>query len=385
MNERPRPKILLVDDEPKVVESLAQLLRREFDVRIASVPQDALRTLNEIADLAVVVSDMRMPGMDGATFLHEVMLRRPDVARILLTGEAGREGAIRAVNEGQILRFLTKPCPIEDLKAAIEAGVIQHRLHHAERNVLQETLIGCIRALMEVLAIANPVAFGRAERIRKIAARCAERFNCRDYWQLEAAALLSQLGYITVPEATLEKMYEGQPLTPAEQQKVDAVPDVANALLEHIPRLEPVIQVLAALKWNDPQIAKLGDGTIGLATRILGAVIEYEALMAAGKSREQIFAELHRKSARYGEKLIMQLDDCIGPKTPAAAGRSSQEREVLLRDVMPGARLLTELRTENGSLLVPTNFEVTKTLLDRIANLHPGMMSQPVRVAAAKA
>src|SRR5689334_20800609 len=98
-----KPKVLLVDDEPRVVESLAQLLRREFDVRIASSPQDALRHLGEVDDLAVVVSDMRMPGMDGATLLHEVLTRRPDVARILLTGESGREAAIRAVNEGQIL------------------------------------------------------------------------------------------------------------------------------------------------------------------------------------------------------------------------------------------------------------------------------------------
>jgi CheY-like chemotaxis protein len=382
MSARPKPKVLLVDDEPRVIESIAQLLRREFDVRTASVPQDALRMLNEINDLAVVVSDMRMPGMDGATLLHEIMVRRPDVARILLTGEAGREGAIRAVNEGQILRFLTKPCPIEDLKKALEAGVIQHRLIHAERAVLQETLIGCIKAVMEVLAIANPVAFGRAERIRKIAARCAERFNCTDFWQLEAAAMLSQLGYITVPESTLEKMYAGQPLSASELQKVDAVPDVASALLEHIPRLEPVIQIVVALKWTDAQIAKLGDGTVGLATRILGAVIEYEALIAAGKSRDEIFAELHKKSGRYGEKLVMQLDDCIGHKERTTTiSRTPEEREMLLRDVMPGARLLSEIRTENGTLLVPLNFEVSKTLLDRISNIHPDLMAKPVRIA----
>jgi CheY-like chemotaxis protein len=385
MSTRAKPKVLLVDDEPRVIETLAQLLRREFDIRTASVPQDALRILNEINDLAVIVSDMRMPGMDGATLLHQVMVRRPDVARILLTGEAGREGAIRAVNEGQILRFLTKPCPAEELKAAIDAGVVQHRLIHAERGVLQETLIGCIKALMEVLAVANPVAFGRAERIRKIAARCAERFNCTDYWQLEAAAMLSQLGYITVPEATLEKMYEGQPLTPGEQQKVDTVPDFANKLLEHIPRLEPVIQVLAALKYSDEQVARLGDGTIGLATRILGAVIEYESLLATGKSRDQIFVELHKKSGRYGEKLIMQLDDCIGQKERAPAGRAPQERELLLRDATPGCRLLTELRTDNGTLLVPLNFEITKTLLDRIASIHPSLMGKPVRVSIPQA
>jgi len=381
MESRPKPKVLLVDDEAMVIESLAQLLRRDFDVRTASVPKDALRTLNDIHDLAVVVSDFRMPGMDGATLLHEVMVRRPDVSRILLTGEAGREGAIRAVNEGQILRFLSKPCPTEDLKAAIEAGVIQHRLVRAERSVLQETLIGCIKALMEVLSIANPVAFGRAERIRKIAVRCAERLNCTDFWQLEAAAMLSQIGYITVPEATLEKMHAGRPLTPDEQSKIGAVPDVANALLEHIPRLEPVVQIVVALKWSDAQIAKLGEGTIGTGARILGAIIEYEALIAAGKSRDQIFAELHRRSPRYGEKLVMQLDDCIGQRERASPTRGPGEVEMLLRDVKPGARLQTELRAENGNLLVPLNFEVTKTLLDRLANIHPDLLGTRVRVS----
>jgi len=383
---RPKPKILLVDDEPHVVESLAVLLRRDFDVRTASVPQDALRTLSEINDLAVVVSDMRMPGMDGATFLHEIMMRRPDVARILLTGEAGRDGAIRAVNEGQILRFLTKPCPSEDLKKAIEAGVIQHRLVHSERLVLQETLLGCIKALMEVLAMANPAAFGRAERIKKTAMRCAERFGCTDFWQLEAAAMLSQLGYITLSQELLEKMYAVQSLSEAERRKVDAVPDVSNALLEHIPRLEPVIQILAALKYDDAQIARLGEGTIGLGTRILGAVIEYESLLASGKARDQIFKLLHQRSKRFGEKLLMQLDDCIGPKERGAAplSRTPDEKEIPLRDVMPGMRLQSELRAANGTLLVPINFQVTKTLLDRIANVAPELMNAPVRVAAAQ-
>lgn len=381
MSTRAKAKVLLVDDEPRVIEGVAQLLRRDYDFRLASNPQEALKNLNEIHDLAVVVSDMRMPGMDGATLLHEVRLRRPDVSRILLTGEAGRDAAIRAVNEGQILRFLTKPCPTEDLKQAIDAGVVHHRLVHAERAVLQETLIGCIKALMEVLALANPVAFGRAERIQKIATRCAERFNCTDFWQLEAAAMLSQLGYITVPQPILEKMYAGQPLTEPEKQKVDAVPDVSNALLEHIPRLEPVIQIVTALKWDDAAVAKLGDGTIGLGTRILGAVIEYEALVAAGKNRDQIFNELHRKSGRYGEKLVMQLDDCIAHKDRIMIARTPEEREILLRDVMPGARLQTELRTDSGVLLVPLNFEVTKTLLDRIANIHPDLLVKPVRVS----
>jgi hypothetical protein len=197
--------------------------------------------------------------------------------------------------------------------------------------------------------------------------------------------MLSQLGYITVPQEVLEKMYLGKPLSDSEQQKIDSVPDVANSLLEHIPRLEPVIQILAALKWNDAAVTKLGEGTIGLGTRILGAVIEYEAQIAAGKSRDEIFAHLHKRAARFGEKLIMQLDDCVGHKERGTISRTPEERELLLRDVMPGMRLQTELRSAAGALLVPMNFEVSKTLLDRLANIAPDLMAKPVRVTLARA
>ena len=232
MNSRPKPKVLCVDDEMRVVESLALLLRKDYDVQLASSAAEGLQKMGAMPDLAVVISDMRMPGMDGASFLHEVMLRRPDATRILLTGEAGREGAIRAVNEGQIFRFLTKPCPIDQLKSAIEAGVVQHRVVLAERAVLRETLIGAINALMEVLAIANPVAFGRGSRIKRLVMNCAEKLCSSGFWHLEAAALLSQVGYVGLSPALIEKLHFGEALTPEEQAQVAAGPEVAQKVLD---------------------------------------------------------------------------------------------------------------------------------------------------------
>ena len=238
MDERPKPRILCVDDEPRVVEALALVLRREYEVHTASSAEQALLKLREVNDLAVVISDMRMPKMDGAALLHEFMVRRPEATRIMLTGQADRDEAIRAVNQGQIFRFLAKPCPPEQLKVAIDAGIVQHRLVVAERSMLQETLLGCIKALMEVLAIANPVAFGRASHIKRRAMELAARLGSKDFWQLEAAALLSQLGYASLPAALMDKLYNGGKLTLEEQTKVNAVPDMANKLLEHIPRLD---------------------------------------------------------------------------------------------------------------------------------------------------
>jgi response regulator RpfG family c-di-GMP phosphodiesterase len=373
------PKVLFVDEEPRVLEGLAPLLRKEYEVHIASSGEQALQKMRELPQLAVVVSDMRMPGMDGATFLHAAMQRCPRAIRMLLSGEAGRDAAILAVNKGQIFRYLAKPCPIDDLKAALEAALGQHRLLNAERSVLQETLIGCIGALMEVLAIANPLAFGRADHIKRLSIELATRVGCVDFWQLEAAAMLSQIGYLSLPPDVVEKVYAGAALTPSEQELASAVPAVATKLLNHIPRLDPVLQILTALTWTDAQVAKLGEGTIGLGARILGLALEYDALKAQGKSKDAALQSLSARVGRFGAKLFGQLGQC------AAADNSLQEpREMPLRRVVVGMTILQEIRTRTGVLLVPKGFEVTKTFLERISNVAPELLEQNVRIAASK-
>jgi DNA-binding NtrC family response regulator len=131
MQGRTKPSILCVDDDPNLVAGLAMVLRKDYDVHTASTAEEALKKLRDVKDLAVVISDMRMPKMDGAAFLHQAVLHRPNAARILLTGQADRDEAIRAVNQGQIFRYLTKPCPNDQLKAAIDAGVVQYRVYNA--------------------------------------------------------------------------------------------------------------------------------------------------------------------------------------------------------------------------------------------------------------
>ena len=124
MTTKPLPRVLCVDDEERVVQGLALHLRKDYEVHVAVSGAQALERLRDMKGAAVIISDMRMPGMDGATLLQVVMQKYPDTTRILLTGEAGREIAVAAVNKGQIFRFLTKPCPAEQLKSAVEAGVI---------------------------------------------------------------------------------------------------------------------------------------------------------------------------------------------------------------------------------------------------------------------
>lgn len=376
MSETNKPHILCVDDEPRVVEGLVLHLRREYNVHIALSGEEALQKLKEHKRIAVIVSDMRMPGMDGATLLKRAMRSHPNITRLLLTGEPGREAAVSAVNEGQIFRFLTKPCPIEQLKSALEAAVIQHRLMNAERELLQETLIGCIQTLIDVLAITNPVAFGRASRIKRIAMEFAATLGCEGYWQLEAAAMLSQLGYLSLPVELVEKLYYGERLTPEEQTLAEGVPAVANKLLGHIVRLEPVMQILAAAaNPNDQQLRVLGDGTIGLGGRILSLVLHYDSLVTQGNTSDVAMQAVRAKVARYSEALLDKFAQFsgTGPVT-------SEIREIPLQMVQPGMTIMHDLRTSMGTLLVPRGFEVSETFLQRLHNLGSGILSEKVQV-----
>ena len=375
MSNQDLPRVVCVDDEARVVEGLVLHLRKDYQVHTALSGAEALKVLKQIGGAAVVVSDMRMPAMDGATLLHQVMSHYPDATRILLTGEPGRDAAAAAVNKAQIFRFLTKPCPPDQLKAAVESGVMQHRLVNAERSILKETLIGCIKALTDVLAIANPVAFGRANRVKRMAIEFADTLECRNYWQLEAAAMLSQLGYLSLPPQLVEKMYYGEQLTAAERTLASGVPDVASALLENIPRLEPVIQILVALNWTDEQIARLGDGTVGLGARILGLVLEYDTLVTQGHPADVAIQTLRPRACRFGAELIEQFSVHLG----AGSGKT-EARELPLRSVTAGMVIMQDVRTHLGTLLVPRGFEVTNVFLERIQNFGPELLGETVKV-----
>jgi DNA-binding NtrC family response regulator len=116
-------RILFVDDEPFVLSALSRLLRRDYDVVTAPGGGEGLAAIRQGPPFAAVVSDLRMPEMDGMTFLEEVRQLAPDTARILLSGLSDEAGAVEAVREGRIFQILMKPASREELLQALSAAV----------------------------------------------------------------------------------------------------------------------------------------------------------------------------------------------------------------------------------------------------------------------
>ncbi|MYL84064.1 response regulator [Desulfovibrio aerotolerans] len=120
-------KILLVDDEQYVLDALKITLRREFDPYTALGGAEGLELIERDGPFAVVVSDYKMPGMNGVEFLERLRKLAPDCVRVILTGHGDLNAAIAAVNQGEIFRFLTKPCPTSVLCEVLRDGLAKYR------------------------------------------------------------------------------------------------------------------------------------------------------------------------------------------------------------------------------------------------------------------
>lgn len=117
-------KVLVVDDEESILKGIRLNLGRTFDITLANGSQEAMQAFKDGASFDVVVSDMRMPGMDGATMLRKIKEAYPQIMTILLTGHADFEfGGSQALQSGLLFRILNKPCPPQKLSATIKAAI----------------------------------------------------------------------------------------------------------------------------------------------------------------------------------------------------------------------------------------------------------------------
>ena len=146
---------------------------------------------------AIVFSDMRMPVVTGVDFLRQARLIARDSVRILLTGQADLNAVIKVVNDAGLFRYLTKPCDAAELMGACVAALHHQRMQIAERVVLDQTLRGSVETLAEVLALSNPAAFGRAQRITALARALAAELELARAWEVEVAAMLADIGAVT--------------------------------------------------------------------------------------------------------------------------------------------------------------------------------------------
>ena len=364
MNE----KILCVDDDANVLAGFQRNLRRRFSIDTAVDAQESLNLVNRRGPYAVVVADMHMPGMNGIELLSKIRELAPQTVRIMLTGNADQQVAVEAVNKGHIFRFLNKPCAPETLSLALEAGVEQHRLITAEKELLEKTLSGSVKMLTEILSMVEPQIFGRSQMLRDYARTIAAPLGVSPVWELEVAALLSQIACVTIPAVIMQKDRTSSALSPTEKQILTRIPEIGNKLLLNIPRLESVARiVLYQNKYYDgsgfPQDSIAGD-LIPFGARILRVLSDLIKQEIEGAPRTEILQQMRRRPGAYDPKVI----DAAIATLVQDTGSAKSAQAVLAKDLAPGQILLSAVTTNDGVLIVPAGTETSQMLIEKLKN-----------------
>jgi response regulator RpfG family c-di-GMP phosphodiesterase len=374
-------RILCVDDEPRVLDGLENHLAMDYDVHLAASGLEGLRLLQSEGPFAVVVSDMRMPIMDGATFLARVRQGWPDTTRLLLTGHADLESAVAAVNKGNIFRFLHKPCPPADLLATVRDAVRQHQLVLGERELLQNTLNGAVSVLTDVLSLTMPAAFARVAALEGYVLHCCSKLGVEDTWQYELATALCQLGCITLPPSTLDKLHAGQELDAHEAEMLEEHPAIGQRLLAKIPRLELVARMIGQQRTPAPWSGKLpenDDETVALGSNLLAVALAIDEQVLAGHNPHVAVQAVQR--SKVGS--IAQLAALLENFAQSAEGERVQALQLAeLRGLMT---LDEDVVSKAGGVLVRKGTRLNGPLLERLHNFARGVgVVEPIRVRVA--
>jgi response regulator RpfG family c-di-GMP phosphodiesterase len=149
-------KLMVVDDEPDNLDLLYRTFRREFQVFRAMSGHNALDLLAQEGEMAIIISDQRMPGMNGTEFLSKTVDRFPDTIRIVLTGYTDVEDLVDAINTGKVFKYITKPWMPDDLKTVVSQSadtyrVVKRRTDELQRALRRESLLNAMTTAIRIL------------------------------------------------------------------------------------------------------------------------------------------------------------------------------------------------------------------------------------------
>ena len=369
----PTPSLLCVDDEPNILSALKRLFRPlQYRVLTAGSGAEGLASLEQ-HECDLVISDMRMPEMDGARFLEQVGQRWPNTMRVLLTGYSDISSTVAAINQGQIYRYVSKPWQDEELllvvkqalhvralaqeKAyllalterqnrelvALNSGLekavaqrtstLQQALSSLEQahESLKRTFLASISMISNLMEMRHVSTAGSSKRIADLAGQIAMKLKldsveCQD---IVVAALLRDVGKLALPDAIARKSFEA--LTPEEREQVTQHPLKGEAALLHLDQLVRPARLIRGQheRWDGKGYP---DGRLEFATprgaRILAVASDYESLqrglivercLTPAEARSYIVA---KRGGRYDPKVVDAFAEIV-PVPPEPAPESA--------------------------------------------------------------
>ena len=347
--------VLFVDDDQNLLQAIKRNLEGTYDLTTVIGGDAALQALSE-KEFAVAIVDMRMPGMTGLELLKIIKDKYADTVRIMLTGNADQQTALDAINEGSIFRFYNKPCSPEDLTVGIDAAIAQHNLITAERQLLENTLAGSVKVLVDILSIADPVAYGRSSRLAKWTEVIAQNIEVPQAWKMKMAAMLAPVVNIAIPIEVTEKWNSGDVLTENELEILSAAPGIAKELIGNIPRLRSVAEIVflqhKGLDGSGMPMDLSAGVELPIESQILKILNDLDMALSDGLSYMAAFEKLYDHAERYDRELLKTVRQTLEREFGSKLQQSTTRHELSIILLRAGDYLLDDLSLEKDDRLI---------------------------------
>jgi len=259
--------------------------------------------------------------------------------------------------------------------------VEQHRLITAEKELLEQTLNKSLQVMIDLLSLVNSTAFYRTVRVKRLVRDIATQLGVPNLWEVEIAAMLSQIGCITIPEKILAKIAQNEPLYDSEKELYQNHPQVAYKLIARIPRLQTAAEIIA--HQNDlfsAKSASLADTSdpdlVRCCAQIIKVANDFDRLMYTGKSALAAWQELTQREGWYLPAILDALKGLLGDDSPEEV-----ETKLTVSQLKPGMILDKPLRSKRGDLILAAGTEITLPLILRFQNfVQAGMIEREIYV-----
>ncbi|WP_149497185.1 HD domain-containing phosphohydrolase [Roseiconus lacunae] len=369
-------QILFVDDDERILKGIQRQQGEDFEITTALGPVEALEIFQDDGPFAVVVSDMRMPEMNGVELLKRIRKQSPDTVRMIITGFAELDTTIQAINDGHIFRFLAKPCGEQEMATSLSAALRQYELIQSERELVEGTLRGSVDVLADILSLINPLAFGQSNRLRTTVEGVLKRVSIDNAWQLEIAAVLASLGCVALPTDLLKKKFSGLPFNQEEESQFRHHPELASRLLRSIPRLDEVSEIIASQMVDDRSREALSP-ELERKSQILRMALEFDFTELLSPSSLHALDEMRKTATKYDQDLFDALADYVKRE------RHTAIKEVPINSLREGHVLAEDLCGKSGTLLMSKGQRLTESALRMIENhRRNGALGPKIKVAS---
>ncbi|GAB5496094.1 MAG: response regulator [Phycisphaerales bacterium] len=367
-------KVLMVDDEPNILSGYKRSLGRKYNLVTAVGGEEGLNAIKEQGPFAVVITDMRMPGMDGLAFLRAAQAENKRGVYAMLTGNADQQTAINAINEGQIFRFLNKPCPGEQLDQTIQACMRQYELMQAEHIMLRDTVAGSIKLLTQTVSLSDPRIAQINEAVRLDSMRIAQQLQLPSDWRMSIAASLCLIGSAIADS--------GGSLGSLPDDALERHAKIGANLIRHIPKLGEVAQIIEHQRETGPMPESLdmsdllshGDSSprITVCSRILRIAVDFRrACLACDNNKAAALEHMKANNPEYDNRLLEAYEIIAQEQDPESELHIVYEPQPMpIPKLEPGMSVTEDVVTKDGKMLLVKGSTLTAVVIERLKELN---------------